>query len=339
MKHTQTRRSFSPVRRTFGPVSYAAMALVWSAAAQAQTQPNINAVNLLSPFNTLLSFPNVMTSTLNTAISINNSSTAAQRTQAVTDNLITTDNGQVLADGLGSALNKVVQTAITANNPLLSANGNIVQAFRQGNGISQADSGFAKYWFANSTTDGTTPSTLVNPRPNIYDRAYGITPFSLDRFGDSRPFQVAPNQIQNFAPTITSGLTNNPAFPSGHTTFGYTQSLLQAIMVPEAYQTQLTRASEYGNSRIVLGPHYPLDVIGGRILATYDVVQLLNNNPQYLNQSINVFAVGQVTTTGDYAGLFAAATADYRALLTQGCGTSIAACIAAGDPDRFSNAA
>jgi hypothetical protein len=252
--------------------------------------------------------------------------------------LITTDNGAVVADGLGTRLNQVYQNAITANSSLLAPNGNIVQFFRQVNGISQADSGFSKNFFANSTVDGTIRSSRVNPNSDIYDQAYNIRPLrSLDTLGNSRPYQVAPGQIQNFAPTILSALNNNPSFPSGHTTFGYTQELLFAVMVPERYQQLLTRASEYGNSRIVLGAHYPLDVIGGRILATYDVAQMLNNNPAYLNQSINVFAVGAVTTTNNFTNLFQNATTDLRSLLTQGCGADLATCAASGATDRFSN--
>lgn len=311
---------------------------VCAAAAQAQTTPNLNSNGLLQPFNTLLG-STALTTNLQTAISINNASTAAQRAQAVTDNTINTDTGILLADGLGTRMTQVFQSAINASAPAVATTGTIVQAFRQLNGISQADSGFNKYWFANGTTNGTTASTLANPRPNIYDQAYGVSPLgSKDQFGDSRPYQVS-GSIQNYATSITGGLTNNPAFPSGHTTYAYTQALMFAVMVPERYQQLLTRASEYGNSRIVLGAHYPLDVIGGRIIATYDVVQMLNNNPAYLNQQISVFAVGNVTTSSDYATLFANATTDLRGLLTAGCGTSIANCSAASGADRFSSAA
>lgn len=326
-------------RRDPGRILIHALVLsVCAATAQAQTTPNLNSNALLQPFNTLLG-STALTTNLQAAISINNNATAAQRTQAVTDNTINTDTGLLLADGLGSRMTQIFQSAINANNAVVASSANIVQAFRQLNGISQADSGYSKYWFANGTTNGTIAASVANPRANIYDKAYGVSPLgSKDQFGDSRPYQVSSG-IQNFANSITSGLTNNPAFPSGHTTYAYTQALMFAMMVPERYQQLLTRASEYGNSRIVLGAHYPLDVIGGRIIATYDVVQMLNNNPAYLNQTINVFAVGNVTTSSNYASLFASATSDLRGLLTAGCGTSIAVCSTTGGTDRFSNAA
>ena len=63
-------------------------------------------INLLDPFSTLLG-TTAITQNLSTAISINNNSTAAQRGQALIDNTITTDNGVVLSDGLGTTLNTI----------------------------------------------------------------------------------------------------------------------------------------------------------------------------------------------------------------------------------------
>src|SRR5262249_18598533 len=137
---------------------------------------------------------------------------------------------------------------------------------------------------------------------------------------------------------ILSSLTDNPGFPSGHSSFAYMQALMFAIMVPERYQQLLTRASEYSDSRIVLGAHTPLDIIGGRVLATYDLVQLLNGNPAYAGQTVSVFGDGTVTSPSDFPTLFSSATTDLRKLLQDGCGTDIASCAASGASDRFSSA-
>ncbi len=358
----------------------AATSLSQAAFAQTQTVAtplNVNAINLLSPFSTLLGTPTI-SQNLTTAISINNNATSAQRAQALIDNTITTDNGVVLSDGLGTNLN-----AIWRANNATSGSGafspNLLALFRQINAISQDDSGKAKNFFADGSANGSvfvsnsnlalgktatsnTPITGVSLPPggtyNVYDKAYA--PIGAPNLtGDSRPVQVTPGSIVNFSgltftgtPTsntaiiggvsgnVGTGLFANASFPSGHTTFGYTTSILFAMLVPERYQQMLTRGSEYGDSRIVLGAHYPLDVIAGRALASYDIVQMLSNNPKYLGATVNgVFGIGDLTTTNNFQTVFTSAQTDVRNLLTTGCGTDIATCAASGAPDRFSNLA
>ena len=302
------------LRRVSCLLLLALITATFAAAAQAQTSPYLNSYTLLLPFLDLLNKPDLMASNLQQAISINNTSTPAQRSQAITDNTMSVDNAGIVADGLGTRLNQIYQNAINGNAPPLSGTGNIIQLFRQADTLAQTNAGFDKGYFMNGTLAVTGSSTA-----------------------DLRPFQVAPDRIQNFAPSITASVIDNPAFPAGHSTIGYTQELLFATMVPERYQQLLTRASEYGDSRIVIGAHYPLDIIGGRIIGTYNFVQLLNNNPDYLNQTIDVGGNGTVTTSANFAALFANATADLRSLLQQGCGSDLATCAAAGAPDRFSN--
>ena len=69
-------------------------------------------------------------------------------------------------------------------------------------------------------------------------------------------------------------------FPSGHTNAFYLASLALAYAVPERFQELLTRASELSHTRIVSGMHSPVDVIGGRILATALAAATLAD-PQY----------------------------------------------------------
>ena len=100
----------------------------------------------------------------------------------------------------------------------------------------------------------------------ILSRAYGPPAGSGkdNPFGNPRPFQTEPHFIEytgtdfcGAETTNTAYLQNlaaNPAYPSGHTTYGYMESLLLALLVPERYQQMVTRAAEYGNDRIVLGP-------------------------------------------------------------------------------------
>lgn len=204
------------------------------------------------------------------------------------------------------------------------------------------DLGVAKNYFANGTANGTTaaaaPAGYTLPTANgypsvtnsVYDTAYGVsnkTP-GQNPEGDSRPYQVSPGSIALFDPADTSGsLNGNPAFPSGHTTYAYTDSLLIGMLSPQNFQAMVLRGSEYGNSRIALGAHYPLDVIASRAFVAYDLAQLLNGtDPAY--QVTN--AVGSTTALNLSAQFVAAASQLNPVLAGQagGCGGSLAACAA-----------
>ena len=254
---------------------------------------------------------------------------------------------------LGNAYDNGINTGIvgTTNTGPLSAVATLLNnAYTN---FTSTNLGVAKNYFANgganntsSTVGGATTYTtnpavapagttlptangLPNTTNSIYDLAYGVTngQSGQDVFGSSRPIQVAPSKINFFDPTALNGLSTNPSFPSGHTTYAYTDSILLAMLVPQEYQSMLYRGSAYANSRIVLGVHYPLDIIGSRSLAQYDLAQALTN-PLYMSNA---------TTTGG-AGVnlpanFVAAQAQITPYLTTaatnaGCGTTITACAA-----------
>src|SRR5262245_18503714 len=92
-------------------VLIAAAASIGAAQAQTQTQTlatplNVNAINLTLPFTQLLGTTTI-NQNLTNAISINNIPTPFQRGQAIIDNTITTDNGVVLSDALGSKMSAI----------------------------------------------------------------------------------------------------------------------------------------------------------------------------------------------------------------------------------------
>ncbi|PPS88880.1 Major phosphate-irrepressible acid phosphatase [Streptomyces sp. MH60] len=64
-----------------------------------------------------------------------------------------------------------------------------------------------------------------------------------------------------------SGLAGQGSYPSGHTYGGYAAGTVLATLLPDLAPSILARTSEYGDNRIVLGFHYPLDVMGGRVTA------------------------------------------------------------------------
>jgi membrane-associated phospholipid phosphatase len=77
--------------------------------------------------------------------------------------------------------------------------------------------------------------------------------------------QFSAHDVRLDAGYGTGGICLGGSFPSGHTTTAYQAGITLATLLPELAPEILARASENGNDRIVLGVHYPLDVMGGRI--------------------------------------------------------------------------
>ena len=130
-------------------------------------------------------------------------------------------------------------------------------------------------------------------------------------FNYPRPFLAADNTI-HLVPDDVVVKDGKPytadggSFPSGHTSTGVTDSLLLAQMIPERFQALLVRGARYGYSRIVLGVHYPLDVMGSRMVAERNVAHFLNDPA--------------------YRRLFSEARDQLRSALEKECGTSLAVC-------------
>ncbi|HCS59284.1 MAG TPA: phosphatase PAP2 family protein [Gordonia polyisoprenivorans] len=126
-----------------------------------------------------------------------------------------------------------------------------------------------------------------------------------------RPFEVAPQLIRHYGdgrPDLYAAVRGSGSYPSGHTTWGYTQAFLIAAMLPEEGPQILARGADYGYHRVVLGVHYPLDVIGGRMLAQAVTSEMLGD-PRF-------------------AGLFAQARTELRAVLQARVGAPIGAIVA-----------
>lgn len=140
-------------------------------------------------------------------------------------------------------------------------------------------------------------------------------------FDYPRPFLHKGNTI-HLVPDDTVIKDNQPytadggSFPSGHTNTGYTDALLLAEMIPERFDALLQRGARYGYSRLVLGVHYPLDVMGSRMVAQYNVAHYLND--------------------AAYRTLFTEARQQLRSALEKECGTTLAVCAKpAGQDDPY----
>jgi PAP2 superfamily len=288
---------------------------------------------------------------------------AEQQQQALRDAFITGGNAHGLADALGSALGGAYQAAAnytSADGGKTASFTNISPAVAQfiiyANATSRAHSDLGKYFFANGTIDRKEPVSAaalailveIGGTPDMFGKAYGRPAGSqgANLYGNSRPFQTEPHLLSFEGRDFFGGpssnvaylrgpaqdLTNSPSFPSGHTTYGFMESLLLALLVPERYPQMIARAAEYGDNRIIIGAHYAMDVLGGRTLATYDLAQLLAHKPGYVGLK------RQGVEIDDFRKAFAGARADVTKALEARCGKTIAAC-AAEDRSRFADAA
>jgi predicted alpha-1,2-mannosidase len=163
------------------------------------------------------------------AVSINTAASAAQVDRAEYD----ADNGAAvtMADGLGSRLGPLYLTALQSGQlPETDA-----LLGRVTSGLDDVESAKSSYQYL---------------RPYV-------------RLG----FVGEGGKIRESTNGSYSGLTSSGSFPSGHTYGGYTAGTVLATLLPELSSGILARTSEYGDNRIVLGFHYPLDVMGGRMVA------------------------------------------------------------------------
>jgi PAP2 superfamily len=284
---------------------------------------------------------------------------AAQQQQALRDVFITQANIAELADGLGTTLGAayVARAHYIDRSHCTDLSQAVADVIAYANATTGTHSNEGKYFFANATTDGTTPVSSqalailkeIGGQTDVFGKNYNLVAGSpgADAYGNSRPFQtetiVTPvigldyfnvpsdNTVYNRGPIMN--LTNSPSYPSGHTTYGYMGSLVLAVLVPERYQQMIARGAEYGNDRILIGAHYAMDVLGGRTLASYDLAHLLANDAAYLGRSFPA-----TPSVADFQGAMKAARASLRAALEAACGKSVAEC-AVEDTGRLSNPA
>jgi membrane-associated phospholipid phosphatase len=286
---------------------------------------------------------------------------AEQQQLALRDAFITDGNAYELADGLGTTLGGIYLSLTSYQSTddgktfhFTSISPAVAQLISYANATARSDSSSAKYFFGNATIDKATPVSAaamailakINGVTDVFGRAYGHPAGSegADAYGNSRPFQTEPHIVsiegKDFFGVPSSNtaylrgpvqnLTNSPSFPSGHATYGYTESLLLALIVPQRYLEMITRAAEYGNDRIILGAHYAMDVIGARALAAYDIAQLLANRPGYVGETRGG------TRIDDFPKALAVARADMTKTLERVCGDKIDIC-ARLDNGRFSD--
>ena len=79
---------------------------------------------------------------------------------------------------------------------------------------------------------------------------------------------ISPLYLAKLLPAATQNALGNSSYPSGHATYGTLCAILLSQMVPEKQAPLFQRALDYGESRVIVGAHFPSDVLAGKVIAT-----------------------------------------------------------------------
>ncbi|MGO1950591.1 MAG: acid phosphatase [Mycobacteriaceae bacterium] len=217
----------APAPRPFGPQEYN-----WYLSDLSSYQGGIY-YGVVSGFEDLrANHPGVMDQNLDTVVEVNNTADPQTVGRAQVD--AAADDADLLtalSDAFGETLGDELRTALAEN--------------RLPKTRMLLDSGYL------SRAGGVASSTLIEKE--IFDYA--------------RPFEAAPDRITKHTGGGNEDLyeLGNASFPSGHTNQATWTTTLLAVLLPELAPQLIARGSEAGYNRMVMGVHYPLDVIGGRM--------------------------------------------------------------------------
>jgi autotransporter-associated beta strand protein len=186
-----------------------------------------------------------------------------------------------------------------------------------------------------NTSSNPSKSYFNSPRPwRLSDDGATVTATGLETTGYttavladgtpdlSKPLTYFPDYASSVivAPSLMAVRSTTPAtdggFVSGHTNAAYLASIALAYAAPERFSSLMLNASEMGELRIVAGQHLPLDVIGGRMLATaLSAAKLYEAGNTTLKAEARAQGAALMagTSTGRFDGLDAATLAANRA--------------------------
>lgn len=233
----------------------------------------VDYVPLLSGFLGLSSsHPEVLDENLRRTLEINHGASGEEEAAAIIDQY--GDMSYTMGDALGARLGDIYRSAVDAGRlPRTTA-------------LIHKDGGRAQ-------SESTTPAKEFFD----YDRPYIVAPDAY----------VPRDKEGGDAYSSTSG-----AYPSGHTNQAYWQGTLLATLLPELAPQILARTSEAGHHRIVMAMHYPLDVIGGRMMGQA--------------------AIAKRWADAEFRPLLQAARAELYAVLQHDCGRDLRSFIARDTP-------
>ena len=223
------------------------------------------------------------------AVWINNNATAAEQFKAMQDSEYQTadntayDQSVTISDALGSLLGKLyVQGRNDGSLPLTSALVNATNGTSGAyvsTGTAKAHYSYPRPYLPSDASAAPVAGDAAGCAPSLENasslqanrvgKAYADAQgnLTIKRVPDvtDTTKQFSSSNVALSAGYGTTGICTGGSFPSGHTTTAYQAGITLATLLPELAPEILARASEAGNDRIVLGVHYPIDIMGGRI--------------------------------------------------------------------------
>lgn len=164
------------------------------------------------------------------------------------------------------------------------------------------------------TAYNVTTALVGNPRPYIALPAIGNNAWTS---ADTAEAAVVVQQKE------WAGNTEESSFASGHSMRGFLAAAYYGTLLPTYWQDLFASSQEYALGRNVIGMHYALDVIGGRIIGLKIMAELMADNPDY---SANF----TTSLAADGAALVAALGAGANAPVYAACNANLKGCLSAG---------
>lgn len=203
----------------------------------------------------VLQYNDEVTVAINNAAAVGATETASteQQQRALSDRDADSDVATAFKDGFGPILGEYFAEGY--NNGDLEA----VKDIMENNG-----------WSGNPAKADYQSPRPYTQRDKWLPNAEALTSGSNDLNGLAATLDIyqVPDGIGSDGKTHSADYPKNSSegsFPSGHTNKAYSRGVALAAIMPELAPEILARTSEAGNNRIVLGVHYALDVMGGRI--------------------------------------------------------------------------
>lgn len=141
------------------------------------------------------------------------------------------------------------------------------------------DEAFAEYHFDPKMVAQADPSLVREKNPQVFqllERA-NITAKDVNRsvknyWNVSRPY-IASKSVK----ILVEG-SGTPAYPSGHSCGSYVAAHILSLLIPQKRREFFARAEEISQHRVLVGMHYPQDLIAGKQLALLIVGGLMQNS-------------------------------------------------------------